>query len=187
MNDRKSGVIYALSAYLIWGLLAASGVALKTILAGSFPFVAVVLALSFGFYGLLKKISTDSAMTGVAAETLVILPIVLFYIIRSEVSGPAAFTGSPALTKLLFISTGVVTVTPLFLFSKAAGRIPLVWVGFLQFLAPTLMMIFGIFLFHEEMTAFDLTGFAAVWAAIILFVISNRRRVRKTPEAEQIS
>ncbi|MBI9107773.1 MAG: EamA family transporter RarD [Spirochaetales bacterium] len=169
LQERLSKLQWAAVGFAI------AGVALKTILVGMFPVIAVVLAFSFGLYGLMKKKSTEGSFIGVASETLVVLPFAAAYLLFSEITGPAHFVEASVWMKLLFATTGVVTVVPLFLFSKGTGRIPLIWIGFLQFIAPTLMMVFGIFMYHETLTAFDLAGFAAVWVGILIFLLSFRK------------
>lgn len=154
---------------------AAAGVCLKTILVGNFPFISILLALQFGFYGLLKKKSTEGSLAGLAIECLILLPISAAYLIFAETSGSGGFISAGAGMKLLFMTTGIVTVVPLFLFSKGTTRIPLTWIGILQFIAPTMMLLFGVFIYGESMSVYDLIGFAAVWAGIIIFLFSSRK------------
>ena len=155
--------------------LAVVGVALKTVLVGRFPVIAVILAFSFGTYGLLKKKSSEGSLVGVTAETLVLMPFAAAYLIFHEIAGPQSFIRAEFWMKLMFASTGLITIVPLFLFSKGTGRIPLIWIGFLQFIAPTLMMVFGILMYHESLSPFDLAGFIFVWAGIALFLLSFRK------------
>ena len=155
---------------------AAAGVALKTFLVGSFPLVSVILAFSFGFYGLLKKKGGEGSLAGMGAESLVLLPASAFGVFFLEASGSGSFLASGMLLKLLYVSTGFVTVFPLILFAKGTNRIPLTWIGFLQFIAPTMMLIFGVFVYHELFSAFEFAGFACVWIGIVIFLISARKR-----------
>ncbi|MDC7226428.1 MAG: EamA family transporter RarD [Spirochaetales bacterium] len=151
------------------------GVTLKTILVGSFPLISVLLALQFGIYGLLKKKSTEGSLAGLAIECLLLLPVSLFYLIFVEVNGSGSFLAADGLMKLMYVTTGIITVVPLFMFSKGAMRIPLTWIGFLQFIAPTMMLLFGVFLYGEDLSVYELTGFAAVWIGIVLFLFSSRK------------
>jgi len=169
LQERLNKMQWAAVAFAI------AGVALKTVLVGRFPLIAVILAFSFGFYGLMKKKSTEGSLVGVASETLVILPFAAAFLLFHEITGPSHFVEATIWMKLLYATTGLVTIVPLFLFSKGTGRIPLIWIGFLQFIAPTLMMVFGIVMYEETMSAFDLAGFAAVWVGIVLFLFSFRR------------
>ena len=154
---------------------AVAGVLLKTVLVGRFPFIAVVLALTFGIYGLLKKKSSEGALVGVTAETLLVVPFASVFLIYSELTGSGSLVPAPLWMKLMFVTTGLVTIVPLSLFSFGAGRIPLIWIGFLQFIAPTLMMVFGLLMYHESMSLFDLSGFILVWIGIIIFLLSFRK------------
>ncbi len=154
---------------------AAFGVILKTALVGSFPVVSVILAFSFGFYGLMKKKSADGSIVGMTIESFLLLPLAAFYLVFTEIAGTASFLSSGPGMKLMFFTTGIITVVPLVLFAKGTTRIPLTWIGFLQFIAPTMMLIFGIFIYHENMTVFDIFGFASVWIGIAIFLISSRK------------
>ena len=154
---------------------AAAGVALKTILVGRFPLVSVILAFSFGFYGLMKKKGTDGSIVGMTVESFILLPLSGLYLIFIESTGSGSFLTGDIIMKLLFVTTGLITVVPLILFAKGTSRIPLTWIGFLQFLAPTMMLLFGIFVYHETMSIFDLLGFASVWIGIVIFLVSSRR------------
>ena len=135
----------------------------------------MILAFSFGIYGLLKKKSGEGSLEGIAAETLAAFPVSLIILFVTG-NGIGAFPDAVFPMKLLFLSTGIVTLVPLVLFAKAAGKIPLFWVGFLQFVAPTLMMIFGLFLYHEGMDARELSGFISVWAGIAVFIFASYRK-----------
>ncbi len=154
---------------------AIAGVGVKTVLVGQFPVIAVSLALSFGLYGLLKKRSSESAVTGVALECMVIFPIALAYMIYSEIAGFGGFMPAGVGMKILYSLAGVVTVVPLVLFSAGSKRIPLFGIGFLQFIAPTLMMIIGLVLYGEVMKPFDLAGFVIVWIGVVIFMFSFKR------------
>lgn len=155
---------------------AVAGVTLKTILVGVFPVISVLLAFQFGIYGLLKKKSTEGSLAGLAIECMILLPLSAFYIIFLEINGTGHFLAAGMGMKLLFITMGIITVVPLFLFSKATSRIPLTWIGFLQFIAPTMMLLFGILVYGESMNAYELAGFGTVWIGIIIFLISSRKK-----------
>lgn len=157
-------------------VLAAVGVGLKTFFVGSFPVISVVLAFSFGFYGLLKKKSTEGSLIGIGAESLILLPIAAGFLIFNEAGGNGNYITAGIGMKLVFVTTGIITVVPLFLFAKGASRIPLVWIGFLQFIAPTMMLIFGIVVYGEVLTVYDFIGFISVWIGIAIFLFSSRKR-----------
>jgi len=125
-------------------ILAAAGVMYMTVNFGAVPWMALLLAASFGMYGLIKKMTHLSALTGITLETMVITPFVLTYLGFVHYSGNGAFGNvAPGITGLL-TGTGVVTAVPLILFAAGANRLPLSVIGFLQYLAPTLMLIIGI-------------------------------------------
>lgn len=154
---------------------AIAGVGVKTVLVGQFPVIAVSLALSFGLYGLLKKRSSETAVAGVASECLVIFPFALAYMIYSEMGGFGGFVPASGGMKILYSLAGIVTIIPLILFSAGSKRIPLFGIGFLQFIAPTLMMIIGLVKYGEVMSPFDLLGFIIVWIGIAVFIFSFKR------------
>ncbi len=152
------------------------GVGIKTAFVGSFPFVSVILAFSFGIYGLLKKTGTDSSMVGMGLESFILLPLAGAYLLYSEISGSGYFIEASFGMKLIFVSTGIITIGPLILFAKGTRQIPLTWIGFLQFIAPTMMLLFGIFVYHEKASLYDMLGFAFVWAGILMFLMSSRSK-----------
>ncbi|MFC0524259.1 EamA family transporter RarD [Pontibacillus salicampi] len=135
------------------------------------PWVALLLAFSFGTYGLLKKQIQLSSMFGLTIETLIVTPIALLYLVQS---GPASFTISTVVTALL-IGAGVMTAIPLLFFASGARRIPLSMVGFLQYIAPTLMLLLGVFLYKEPFTETHLVSFLFIWSALIIYSLSRTK------------
>jgi chloramphenicol-sensitive protein RarD len=158
--------------------IAATGVAAMGILAGVPPWISLILAFSFGLYGLLKKREgSSSAVNTLFGETLVLfLPSVVLLVFASEQAGEA-FRSSPV-TAAFFIGGGFVTVVPLLLFGASAKRIPLSMLGFLQYIAPTLQLAVGVVVFNESMTRAELLGFATVWIALAIFTTSRYRGQR---------
>jgi len=138
-------------------------VAVLAITYGHLPWIALVLAGSFGTYGLIKKVVSMDAVQSLAVETAVLLVPALGYLafIRGGTLGSGSAT-HPA----LLVSTGLVTTAPLLLFGAAARRLPLTTLGLLQYLAPALQFVFGIALFHESMPLPRLVGFGLVWLAL---------------------
>ncbi|WP_026570868.1 MULTISPECIES: EamA family transporter RarD [Sediminibacillus] len=159
---------------LISFLLAAAGVVNLTISFGVFPWVSILLALSFGLYGLLKKTVAISAMFGLAIETLIVTPIALIYLLSRQTDGGAAPEIFTSTTGLLILS-GVATAVPLLLFASGAQRIPLSMVGFLQYFAPTLMLFIGVFLYGETFTHAHLVSFTCIWAALAIYTVSRTK------------
>ncbi|MDM8098905.1 MULTISPECIES: EamA family transporter RarD [Oceanobacillus] len=165
-------------------ILAGIGVLYLTLSYGVFPWISLLLAITFGFYGLIKKTLHLHAMYGLTIETLVVAPIALLYLLFVPSEG--SFTFSPLFTSdnLLLIGTGGVTAIPLLLFAAGAKRIPLAMVGFLQYVAPTIMFFLGVFLYNETFTVHHMITFALIWAALIIYMASiyrdaPRRKRRK--------
>lgn len=159
-------------------MIAAIGVLYLAIDFGVFPWISLVLAISFGTYGLLKKTVQVSAMTGLTVETMVVTPLALIYLWFAPTSSGFTFT---ELTQrdLLLMGTGIATAVPLLLFASGAKHIPLALIGFIQYIAPTLMLIFGVFLYHEPFTSGHAVAFILIWAALFLYMSSMLRTLRQ--------
>ncbi|WP_447643748.1 EamA family transporter RarD [Nocardioides zeae] len=164
-----------------WGALALAGVAVVvlTVDYGRLPFVAILLALSFGTYGLVKKKADVGAVESLAVETVLLAPIAGAYVVWLGVTGAAVFgTGGPGQV-VLFAGLGLITAIPLLLFGGAATRVPMVVLGLLQYLAPILQFVLGLVWFGEDMPATRWIGFVLVWLALAVFtaeMVSHRRR-----------
>ena len=159
--------------------LAAIGVLIATIAYGAFPWIAVVLALSFGLYGTLKKLAGVGGLTSIAVETLLLAPFALLFLAFSPASH-ASFTALTPLTTGLLLLTGIVTATPLILFTYGVNRLPLSTVGFLQYASPTLQMLIGVLVFHEALTQDRIIAFAFIAVALVLYTVGMVRRARKS-------
>jgi chloramphenicol-sensitive protein RarD len=158
--------------------LAALGVLWLTLLAGRPPWIALVLALSFGFYGLMRKTSTLGALEGLALETLLLAPLVLPVLAWWTFSGQGAMArGDPALNAWLLLG-GPLTALALVWFAAGARRLPLATVGLLQYLSPTLQLALGVWVFHEPFDRERLVGFALIWAALAIYSLDGWRRSR---------
>ena len=158
--------------------LAGCGVAYMTIHFGSVPWIALFLALSFGSYGLLKKLVPLNAMYGLTIETMIVTPIALLYLF-SQQSGEWANVEWISVTSLLVFGAGIVTAIPLLLFSAGAKRIPLSMVGFLQYFAPTIMLIIGVFLYDEPFTQVHAISFTLIWAGLAVYTVTRMKRLKK--------
>jgi chloramphenicol-sensitive protein RarD len=146
---------------------------------GRLPYVALVLAFSFGTYGLAKKTANVGAVESLAFETAVIAPFAAAYVFWLSATGAAEFGANGAGHALLYTTTGVVTAIPLICFSAAATRISMVSLGLLQYLAPVLQFGLGVLVFHEAMPTGRWVGFALVWIALSVFTfeaVNHRRR-----------
>jgi chloramphenicol-sensitive protein RarD len=149
--------------------LAASGVGWLTASAGPLPWIGLLLGISFGSYGLLRKTAPLGALEGLAVETLVMLPAACaFLLVPGSGSSHAFASGSLTLT-LLLAAAGPVTAIPLLLFAFGARRIPLSIVGLLQYIGPSIQLLLGIWLYHEPFDNNKLIGFALIWSALALF------------------
>ncbi|MDR3574496.1 MAG: EamA family transporter RarD [Anaerolineaceae bacterium] len=159
--------------------LATIGVAYLTISHGSLPWIALVLALTFGTYGLIKKIAPLEAVHGMLLESATITIPALAYLVFEEFHGVGAFWHSGTATTSLLIFSGIVTAVPLLLFAYGTRRISLTTVGLLQYINPTIQFLTGVFLFGEPFTQNSLIGFGIVWLALIVFSIEailNRKK-----------
>jgi chloramphenicol-sensitive protein RarD len=150
-------------------LLAATGVAYLTIVAGRPPWIALTLAFSFGIYGLIRKLAKVESLPGLATETLVLLPFAVGYLVWCEFAGTAALGhAGPAITALL-IGSGPLTAIALFLFGYAARQLPYSTLGVLQYIAPTLQLASGVFALHERFERTRAIGFALIWTALLIY------------------
>ena len=149
--------------------IAAVAVIVLTVEAGHPPVIALVLAFSFGTYGLLKKQASVGAVASLAVETAVLAPVALGYVVVLAVAGGSTFGSHGVDHSLLLASAGVVTAVPLLAFGAAATRIPLSTLGVLQYLAPSLQLLCGLFVTHEAFGVPQAVGFGLVWVALVLF------------------
>jgi chloramphenicol-sensitive protein RarD len=143
------------------------------------PLLALTLALSFATYGLIKKVVPLDPRTSLAGEGIVAMPFAVAYLVFLGITGTGTFFGNGAGHSLLLISAGVVTAVPLLLFGAAAQRVPLATLGMLQYLTPSLQMVWGVFVLHEDMPASRWIGFALIWAALVVFSTDALIRVRR--------
>jgi chloramphenicol-sensitive protein RarD len=165
---------------LQWAALALAGIAVValTVEYGRPPWVALVLAFSFGSYGLAKKKANAGAVESLVVETLVVSPLALGYIVFLTATGASTFGANGAGHVALVVGTGVVTVLPLLAFGGAATRIPLSTLGLMQYVTPTVQFLLGILFFHEPMPAMRWVGFAMIWVSLALFTFSSLQHRR---------
>ena len=164
-----------------WMALGAAFVAVVvlTVENGSPPWIALVLAFSFGAYGLLKKQVGVGAVEGLAVETAVLLPVAAAYVAFLGVSGAGTFGTEGFDHAALLAVSGLVTAVPLLLFGAAASRVPLTTLGVLQYLAPTMQFLLGVTLFDEPLPIVKLLGFVLVWFGLALFTVDLVRHHRR--------
>ncbi|HLR01244.1 MAG TPA: EamA family transporter RarD [Virgibacillus sp.] len=165
-------------------ILAGIGVLYLTISYGVFPWISLALAFSFGLYGLLKKTVDISAMFGLTIETLVVTPMALLYVIAfsNETLQADVFLSH---TGILLIGAGIATALPLLLFAKGAKQIPLSMIGFLQYIAPTIMLFLGVFLYKETFSSEHFISFLLIWIALIVYMLSARHGGSSTSQTKQ--
>lgn len=172
-------------------LVAALGVGYLTWQYGHLPWIALSLAVTFAIYGVLKKRAPMPADTGMLLETGVLFLPALLGILFFAWSGTGMlFQSTPGTTGLLMLA-GPITAIPLIMFAGAAQRLPLYMLGMLQFLAPTLQLMVGVFIYGEPFPAYKIVGFAIIWTALVLYTIEgfvHRRHLRHpTPALDPIS
>ena len=166
--------------------LASVGVIYLTVVYGRLPWIALSLAFSFGFYGFVKKLAPLGSLYGLTLETAIVFPIALIYLAFVGFNGSGTFLHQGALTDMLLIGAGAVTTIPLLMFASAAKQIPLTVIGLLQYIAPTLQFLIGVFIYQEPFDQAHLIGFGIVWVALIIFWVENfiahRMPVEPIPE-----
>ena len=160
--------------------LATLGVLYLTFAYGSLPWVALTLAVSFGFYGLVKKNAPLDSLPGLTMETGILFLPALGFLLYSEFSGTGAFLHITPLLNLMLLGAGPVTILPLLLFASAAKRIPLTMIGVLQYVNPTIQFLLGTFVYKEPFDHHRLIGFGIVWLALILFALEGFLRRPKS-------
>lgn len=151
------------------------GVASMVYSFGKIPWVSLTLAFTFALYGLLKKILPVSALTSIMLETLLITPLALVYEYSLWQQGVSFYASGNLQVIMMLTGAGVVTAIPLLLFTAGARLLPLKIIGFLQYISPTLTLLIGVFVYNEAFTASHLMAFGWIWAALLLFIVSQLR------------
>lgn len=172
-------------AQIVSFLLAGIGVLYLTASYGVFPWVSLGLASTFALYGLLKKIVHISSTFSLAIETLLITPIALSYLIFMF-GGSLGFSNGSTSINLLLLGAGVATAVPLLLFGSSVQHIPLSMAGFLQYIAPTIMLFIGVFLYGEEFTSAHLFTFSLIWVSLILYMASPLKSRKSHVHQERV-
>lgn len=159
--------------------IAGAGVLWLTFNYGSFPWIALTLALSFGVYGLIRKLAAVDPIVGLGVENAVLLLPALGYVAFAEARGQGGFLGDwGAAVDALLLVGGALTALPLIGFSFAVRRVPLSTIGLMQYLAPTMQFLIGVLLFREPFDVDRAIGFALIWSALALFMADSLRRAR---------
>lgn len=158
--------------------LAAGAVLFLTLEAGRPPWIALMLAVSFSLYGLVRKMISVDALPGLATETLLLLPLALAYLAVCALGGSGAFGRAGTPVTLLLVGSGVVTAVPLFLFAYAARALRYSTIGVLQYIGPSLQLLCGVLVFHERFGGARLLGFVLIWSALLLYALDGLRSAR---------
>jgi chloramphenicol-sensitive protein RarD len=159
--------------------LAAFGVIYMAVSYGQIPWIALVLAFSFGLYGLVKKLAPLGSLHGLAMETGMIFIPALALLLFDEAAGTGAFGHLGLASTLLLAFSGVATAIPLLLFANGVRQVPLTTIGLLQFIAPTLQFLLGVLVFAEPFGPERIVGFGIIWLALIIFSAENLLNRRK--------
>lgn len=168
--------------------LAAAGTASLALEVGGLPWISLSLAFSFGFYGLIRKRLGLPPLAALFVETVLVAPLALLALGWFGFQGQAAF-GTDARTSLLLVLAGPVTLLPLLWFAEAARRLPLITVGFFQYLAPTLTFLLATLVYGEEFTPAWAVTFLLIWSGLAVFTIDGlrkRERLRRQARKERL-
>ncbi len=176
------GVVFLGERLRRWQLVAfavaAAGVAQLALALGELPWVALVLAGSFGLYGLVRKVAPASPVAGFATETLLLSPLAGLYLWRLGAAGASALPVPELGTNALVAASGIVTAAPLVLFASAAKRLRLATVGFFQYIAPTVAFGLAVGVYGEPFTLPHAITFGCVWMALAIYSIDSLRAAR---------
>ncbi len=161
--------------------LAAGGVLFRLITLGGLPLVALGLSVSFAAYGLLRKIVVVEALPGLFAETALMLPVALAWLVHEGLTGSGSFARTDLWTNCLLIATGIITTLPLFWFSYGTRRIRMSTLGLAQYLTPSMIFLLGVFVYDEPVTPGRMVTFICIWTALALYTWENLRGLRRLP------
>lgn len=154
--------------------LAASGVLWMAVQSGHVPWLALLIAMTFGFYGLMRKTATLGALEGMSLETMLLAPLAVVALLWGGPSGPGSqWPAHDAHTWLFFLLSGPVTAIPLLLFAAGARRVPLSTMGFLQYITPSILALMGVFLYGEPFAGPRAVGFVLIWVALALYTMEG--------------
>ena len=151
-------------------LIAGVGVAILALTTGGLPWIALTLAFSFGFYGLVRKVVAVESLIGFTFEAGILAPIAALYLLWLAASGQSSFGIAAPARDALLLGAGMVTALPLIWFAAAARKLPLTTIGLLQFTSPSATFLLGVFVYDEPFSASEATTFACIWLALLLYV-----------------
>ncbi|MGD9179832.1 MAG: EamA family transporter RarD [Desulfobacterales bacterium] len=165
-------------------LLAAAGVLLLTIYYGEFPWIALALAVSFGFYSLIRKTAPVGSLAGLTVETLLLSIPALVYLFYLDSQGAGNIFRTSLKLDLLLMGCALVTATPLLFFTLGARRLYLSTVGLLQYIAPSCMFLLAVFLFREPFVKAQVVTFAFIWTALAIYSTDSFRYYKHTEQIQ---
>jgi chloramphenicol-sensitive protein RarD len=163
-------------------VLATAGIVWMTAHLGHPPVISMVLAVSFGFYGLLRKQVPASGIQGLTAETMMLSPVAVAFLVWRQKQGELVFLNQSSRMDLLLLAAGVITALPLIWFAEGARRLRLATMGFLQYLAPTGQLLLAVVFFGEPFTRAHAISFGLIWVALALYTIDTARSMRRGAE-----
>lgn len=155
--------------------IATAGVLWLTVQAGRPPWIALSLAITFGSYGLLRKIAVLGALEGLTLETMLLAPLALLVLGMATLDGSARFPAPDALTDVWLMALGPITAVPLLLFAAAARRLSMATLGIVQYLGPSIQFLLGVWVFNEPFSAGRLIGFGGIWLALLIYTLDGLR------------
>lgn len=166
-------------AQIIAIIIAGIGILWLAFLGGKVPYIALLLAISFGLYGAIKKVASLPPLPGLFLETLFMLPFTIIYLSLMYQQDLLVFSELPPLALIVLLLSGAATTIPLLLFAKGAKYIPLSIVGILQYVSPTLQLLSGLLIFGEILSFERLIGFIIVWISVTIYISSEIHRIRQ--------
>lgn len=161
-------------------ILAGIGVLWLAILSGQIPYLGIIIALTWGIYGVIRKLAPLPSLLGFSIETLLLFPLAMLFLIWHQQQGSLQFFELSLPLILLLIGSGVITMVPLLLFASATQKIPLSLIGILQYMTPTMQFFIGLFIFDEIFDLNRFIGYVWVWLGVILFIFSSLRENKKS-------
>jgi chloramphenicol-sensitive protein RarD len=164
-------------------VLAAAGVTYLTYETGRLPWIALTVATSFGLYGLIRKTAKVDALPGLAIEMMMLTPIALGYLVWCAMTGIGSFTNAGTHVDVLLVLSGVITATPLWLFSYGARLLPYSTIGILQYIAPSLQLVCAVFFMGEPFGSGKAIGFSLIWVALGVYAVDGVLRARRLAAA----
>jgi chloramphenicol-sensitive protein RarD len=145
----------------------------------SVPWLAIAVAITFGLYGLIRKMGPLGASHGLTLETLILLPVAFAYLFLMENDHGGSFLRHGWRMELMLVGAGLFTTVPLLLFNSAAQKISLIFLGIFQYISPSMQFLLGVFLYHEPVNQNNLIGFMLVWCGLLIFAFDSLQRYRK--------